>query len=132
MKKLPTIAVQILMIWVSSCQIAEEDLFGRYTPNGYKNKLDTLEIKPRGIYGRTILDKHGKLVLDMQGKWEFSNDIDLVLKSFFLNLDDDLVRFPEIASDTDYQITTPIRSMGSSIGFCVGRLPDENCYQKIA
>lgn len=69
----------------------------------------------------------------MNGKWkllEQANRIQLI--GWYVNLDDDLVKFPELVNDTNMIINTTLENEYGIVQFCgVGHHPEENCYQKI-
>lgn len=130
MKKL-----NILLLWLLFCScdehFTEKELYGYYAPVGYKNNFDTIELKPKGVYYRKVYDKNNKLLLDTKGRWQFENNHSLKIDSFYLNLDNDLVRFPYLIKDIDMGITTYFDLKNGVIQFCVGYHQGENCYQKL-
>lgn len=118
-----------------SCGYTEKELIGVYAPTDYKNTFDTIQLKEHNKYHRKVYDKNKKLVLEMNGKWELDGSY-IKFKSFYLNLDDDLVNFPESVRDTTGGWGGNVeRRKGGTIEFCVGHLsaslPDQNCYQKL-
>lgn len=128
------------LIWLftlallSSCDehFEEKEMYGYYTPIDYKNNFDTLQLQPEGLYYRKVYDRNKKLLLEMNGKWKFENNHTLKLETFYHNLDDDLVKFPESVKDTTSGVTTSFESRNNTIQFCVGYYNDEkNCYGKV-
>ena len=118
---------------LSSCfKVKEEkDLYGYYTPLDYENSFDTILLKPQFIYNRKVYDKERNIVLDMNGKWYLQKNNQIKFNSFYLNLDDDLIKFPESTKDTSMEVITDMERRGDGIEFCVGYYPNQNCYQKI-
>ena len=114
----------------------EQEILGTYTAVHYKNCFDTIQIKNNGIYHRKVYDVKKHLVLDMNGKWKFYNNkkSQIQFHSFFLNLDRNLVKFPELVEDTLGGGSFNIERNKGKIEFCVGYysedLPNQNCYKK--
>ena len=108
-----------------------DDFYGTYVPIGYKNTLDSIELKPQEIYHRKVYNKTGKKVLDMNGKWVLKSDNEVQFYSFFLNLDRDVSQFPELLKDTSGGVSTIFQSKDKTIQFCIGYYPDSNCYKRI-
>ena len=122
------------LLLFSSCveHFEENELYGYYTPVGYSNNFDTLQLKPQALYHRKVYDAKRRLLLERDGKWEFIGGNGLALSGFYLNADDDLLKFPELAKDTVGGINTFFETHNGKIEFCgVGHYPDKNCYQKI-
>ena len=67
----------------------------------------------------------------MKGNWALEECNGLMLQSFFLNADNDLVEFPERAKDTSMSLYTNFEIQGGMIQFCTGSSDDDACYQKI-
>ncbi len=130
MKKIYTL---ISITFLVSCIkfFNSSEVIGTYTPVNYENNYDTLELKQNGIFHRKVYDINKKLLLEMNGKWHLETGRNLNLEGFYLNLDDDLVKFPEIVKDTSVLLETTIDIHDGRMQFCVGYLLDENCYQKI-
>lgn len=114
-----------------------EETIGTYTPVGYRYTFDTIQLKSDGIYHRKIYDKTKKLVMEMDGQWSFydTDNNAIQFRSYFLNLDRDLTRFPELLEDTTGGWVGDLQNNAGTIEFCVGYfsadLPDQNCYRKI-
>lgn len=124
----------ILLLLYSSCkeQFKEKEVYGYYTPIDYRNNFDTLQLQPQGIYYRKVYDKNKRLLLTMNGKWKLESGHRIIVSSFYLNLDDDLVKFPHLVKDTATEINTYFETYDGKIQFCgVGHSPHENCYKKI-
>ncbi len=114
----------------------EKEVYGYYTPVDYKNNFDTIQLQPQGIYQRKVYDKNKKLLLEMKGEWKLVNqNSQIQMRPFYLNLDDDLVKFPDNVKDTSMAVIESLEISNGKIQFCVGYysadLPNQNCYQKI-
>lgn len=109
----------------------ENELYGFYAPVGYKNNFDTIELKPKGVYHRKVYDKNNKLVLEMNGRWKFENNHIVHFEPFYLNLDDDLIKFPNVTKDTSGGWRGSFKTHKGKIQFCVGYHQGENCYCKV-
>lgn len=102
----------ILLPLLFSCQnISSEDMYGKYSPISYKNTYDTLTIHRDGVYNRVIYNREGKKLLDYDSKYKIDNQ-SITLSKFYLNLDKDLIAFPEDVEDTN---TTYITSFKKKI-----------------
>ncbi|PQL94855.1 hypothetical protein [Apibacter adventoris] len=116
-----------------SC-ISDRDVEGVYVPVDYKNNFDTICIKMNGIYDRKVYNKNGKLLLKMKGEWQRSNDA-IRFQSFYLNLDDDLEKYPKLVQDTMGNWGGYLGYNNGNLEFCIGHLsaslPNQNCYRKI-
>jgi len=123
----------ILLLFTSCVEHFEEkEVYGYYTPVDYKNNFDTLQLQPEGVYHRKVYDINRKLLLEMNGKWKLENNYRIILSGFYLNLDDDLVKFPHLVKDTGMEVSTYFETHNGKIEFCgVGHHPDENCYRKV-
>ena len=107
-----------------------ESLSGTYVPDGFRNNYDTITLKPDGSYRRIVCDSSRKLIRSIQGTWTVDGGM-LSIEHFYLNLDDDLTRFPESAMDDSTHIKRVFDDRDGRPGFCVGYLPGENCYWRI-
>ncbi len=68
----------------------------------------------------------------MEGKWKLVNqNSQIQIEPFYLNLDDDLIKFPDNVRDTSMVIIKNLETRTGSIQFCVGYYEGENCYRKI-
>jgi len=117
----------------SSCDnsYTEKELYGSYVPINYKNTTDTIVLRPGEIYQRKVYDKNKNLVLEMDGKWRLEKSTIIHFDSYFLNLDRDIAKFPELLQDTSGGGGGTIETRNGAIQFCVGYHENENCYQKI-
>jgi len=123
-----------ILLLFSSCveHFEEKEVYGYYTPVDYKNNFDTIQLEPHGIYHRKVYDKNRKLLLEMNGRWNLTEQQSKIqIDGFYMNLDDDLVKFPELAKDTNMVVISVLNTHNGVIQFCAGHYPDENCYQKI-
>ena len=88
------------------------------------------------MYHRKVYDVKKHLVLDMNGKWNFYNNkkSQIQFHNFYLNLEDDLVKFPKLVEDTLGGGSFNMVWSKGKIEFCVGYysadLPNQNCYKK--
>jgi hypothetical protein len=128
----------ILLFFLYSClsSFNEQDILGKYSPINYYNNFDTIIIAKNNKYYRKVYDINKKLVLDMSGEWYFTNDNkNIQFWSFYLNLDDDLVKFPESVKDTLGGSQVVIEKFNGNIKFCFGYfaqdLENQNCYEKL-
>ncbi len=123
----------IILTLLFSCteHFEEKELYGYYSPVDYKNTFDTLHLQPKGIYYRKVYDGNKKLLLNTNGKWNVEKDGKVKLNGFFLNLDNDLVKYPETVNDDGMELLTNFETNSSVIQFCCGYKQGENCYQKI-
>lgn len=125
-----------MSLLLSSCadHFTEEELIGIYTPVDYKHCFDTIQLMKGGIYHRKVYDLDQKLLLDMDGKWNFENRKNnrINIGSYFHNLDRDLIKFPELVEDTIGGWSHMIERRKGGIEFCVGYLLYQNCYQKLS
>lgn len=123
----------IATLYFSSCdnRYTEKELYGTYVPINYKNTFDTVQLEPRNIYHRKIYDKNNKLVLEMNSTWRIEKNTIIHFDSYFLNLDRDVSKFPELLQDTSGGGGGLIETRKGVIGFCVGYHENENCYKKI-
>ena len=130
MKKLIRLLALVLL---SSCDehFKEKQLYGTYAPLNYKNTFDTIQLNSHGEYHRWIYDVNNKLALKVAGKWRLEKNTILHFDSYFLNLDRDVAKFPELLQDTLGGGGGLIETHNGTIQFCVGYYDGENCYQKI-
>jgi hypothetical protein len=125
------VIVCILLICFSSCDehFEKSDLYGCYTPIGYKNNFDTIIFKAKNKFRRRVYDKNKKLILDQKGTWVLKDKQPLLIETFYRNLDDDLVHFPE-KIDTNFSLSTYFETVDGKIQFDFGNFIGENCFQK--
>ncbi len=122
--------LSFFFLMLVSCSLKRSDIVGMYSAVSYLNTYDTILIKKGGDYERKVYDKSKNLALKMNGKWEYENGA-LVMHSFFLNLDRDIVAFPELLADTSMSMEVQIERNGGQFKFCTGYLNNQNCYQKV-
>ena len=124
----------IVLAMLSSCvqHFDEKELYGKYVAVNYKNTFDTIQLMPQGSYYRHVYDRNKKLVLETEGKWKLEEQkTKLKFIHFYLNLDDDLIKFPESVKDTSTEVITTLETQKGTVIFCVGYYRGENCYEKI-
>jgi len=125
----------LIGLLLGSCSYTEKELIGAYSPTEYKNTFDTIQLKKNNEYHRKVYDINKKLVLEIDGKWSIEEDVIEFKSPYFLNLDRDLVQFPELLQDTKSNGIGYIYSNNGTIEFCVGHLsaslPNQNCYHKL-
>jgi len=122
-----------ICLFIISCDehFNTNELYGTYASVNYKNTYDTIKLKRNSLYHRNVRDKNNKLVLEMDGKWEIEKDGIIRFHSFFFNLDKDIIKFPQLLSDTLNDGGGWIETKSGNIQFCVGYQIGENCYRKI-
>lgn len=123
----------VAILCFSSCDnsYTEKELCGTYVPIDYKNTFDTIQLKHQSIYHRKVYDKNKKLVLEMNGTWSLEKNTIVHFDPYFLNLDRDISKFPELLQDTSGGGGGLIEIRKGVIEFCVGYHENENCYKKI-
>lgn len=121
----------LLLLTACDFHFTENNLYGSYIPINYKNTYDTICIKPQKLYNRKVYDKNNNLVLNMQGRWELGENGTIRFHSFFLNLDRDVSKYPELLKDTLSDGGGWISKKDGIIQFCVGYNTGENCYKKV-
>jgi len=112
--------------------VDEKEALGTYVAQSHVNTIDTIYLEPAGTYKRRVYASDGELALSMHGKWKLSGSREISFDGFFLNLDRDLLKYPELVMDTDRVESSILESSGGSLKFCVGYLEGQNCYQKVA
>jgi len=124
----------LLLIAINSCtdNFTEKEVIGYYVPIGYKNTFDTIQLMQGEKYHRKVYDKNKKLVLDMIGNYKLlDNGSKIDFHSYFLNLDRDLEKFPELVKDTNFGAELSLERIKNTIQFCTGYEIYSNCYQKL-
>lgn len=121
------------IIFFVSCveRFEENEIYGKYSPIGYKNTYDTIEIKANGIYYRKIYNNEKSLVQNINSKWRIENKNQIQFDAFFINLDRDISKFPDLLNDTLNNWGAILETTNNKINFCIGFFDKENCYQKI-
>lgn len=102
--KVIIISFFILLFYSCSDTINKNELIGRYTPICFKNNYDTLTLINSYSYHRKVYDKNKKLVLNMMGNWSFKSPDIITFENYYPNVDDDLIKFPKNATDTNRRI----------------------------
>jgi hypothetical protein len=131
MKKCIILVIVILHIISCDLFLKEKEIYGYYTGLNYKNTYDTIHLCSGGVYYRRVYDKNKKLALEMKGAWTFDKWGSIQLKKFYVNFDDDLVKFPNLATDTMTLLNISIEKAGNKIKFCTGYYEEQYCYQRI-
>ncbi len=108
----------------------ESEVVGVYVAHNYTNCDDTISLHPGGVYERRVYASNGTAVLRMRGKWELVDGLSVQFHSFFLDLDRDLLQWPELALDTEMVARVPLESVDGALGFCTGPYEGTNCYRK--
>lgn len=122
----------LAILMLTAClRVDEGEAVGAYVAQGYLNTIDTIYLEPAGIYERRVYTTNGSCVLSMRSKWKLTGDREIAFDAFFLNLDRDLLKFPELTADTLGGMHSILESKGSSLVFCVGYLENQNCYRKV-
>ena len=127
------ISILFFITFLISCDdyFEEKEIYGIYTPIDYKNNYDTLQLKPNGLYSRKVYDKNNRLMLEMNGKWGLvGSNSQINFNNFYLNLDHDLLEYPEQVNDTLWAIVSVLDIKNKTIHFCIGMEIDSCCYQK--
>jgi hypothetical protein len=135
MKKLLLTFIFPFSIFSCTKSFVEKDVVGVYTPVEYKNCYDTIQLLQGGVYFRKVYDTNKKILLNIKSKYELRNEgSQIFFHSYFLNLDRDLVKFPELVNDTLGVALLNLEKNKGKIGFCTGyysaSLPNQNCFQK--
>lgn len=122
---------------IYSCinSFTEKDVIGVYTPLEYENCYDTIQLLEGGLYYRKVYDLNKKLLLNIKSRYELREEgSQIFFHSYFLNLDRDLVKFPELVNDTLGGSLLNLEKNKGKIRFCAGyysaSLPNQNCFQK--
>jgi len=124
--------VCVCLLQVSCVEhVKESQVYGYYTPLGYRNTFDTIHLMSNSVYHRKVYDQNNKLVLEMDGRWNLERASSVHFVPFYLNLDDDLVQFPHSVDDTSGGWGGSLKTINGKIRFCVGHYVDSNCYQKL-
>ncbi len=119
-----------LFLFIISCQgIDQNEVYGKYSPVSYKNTFDTLIIKKEGKYRRVVYDKKKTKLLDYESAYKLDGNA-INFDSFYFNLDQDLVAFPNDVKDVDMTFTTYFEEIDGNVGFCFGYHEGENYYKK--
>jgi len=126
-------SVLIVLFCVSCLEYySKEKIIGTYTAKYFKNNYDTIEIKSNGRYYRRVYDKNHKLLLNANSTWELRNlDYQIYFSNFYLNSDDDLLKFPEDVVDTTGELQVSLQTKSGIIYFSTGVYENEDCYYKI-
>jgi hypothetical protein len=125
-------SVLIVLFCVSCLEYySKEKIIGTYTAKYFKNNYDTIEIKPNGRYYRRVYDKNKKLLLNTNSTWELQNlDHQIYFFDFYLNFDDDLLKFPDNVKDIG-GLQVSLHTKSGTIYFWTGYYENDYCYYKI-
>ncbi|MES2389090.1 MAG: hypothetical protein V4543_13900 [Bacteroidota bacterium] len=128
-----SLAFALLICFACTKQFEESELYGVYVPVGYKNNYDTIVLLKNGQYNRKVYDKKNRLLLNMRGQWDLKNGKEIALHSFYLNTDDDLVKFPYLVNDTTGGTGDYLHITNDKTEFCTNYFEnDKNCYCKVS
>ena len=127
----------LLLSVLFSCSesFTEKEVLGTYTPIGYEKCYDTIILQNNERYERRVYDLNKKMLLSLESKYELrENGSQIYFHSYFMNLDSDLVKFPELVSDTLGGALLNLEMNNGKLEFCTGyysaSLSNQNCYQK--
>ncbi|MGN7784737.1 hypothetical protein ACTJIJ_09430 [Niabella sp. 22666] len=120
----------LLLSILVACKESPKSYIGTYTAVNYTNTKDTIYILKENVYVRKVYDRSGHLALSMKSSWEIAND-GITFHSFFLNLDKDIIQYPELLSDTGMDMNVFVEKKLSKTQFCTGYLDNQNCYLKL-
>lgn len=129
--KITSLMIIVLTFLVSCQTVNENDIYGKYSPISYHNTYDTLSINQNNTYSRKVYDKRKKLLLNYSAKFVLLNTSSIKFEDFYLNLDRDLIIFPNDVEDTDLTYTTNFDKSDNEIRLCFGYHEGENCYKKV-
>lgn len=125
----------MILLFISCRSYSEKDLIGVYTPVNYRNTFDTIHLKKNNKYYRTVYNKSKERVIEIRGEWSVREDVIEFKSLYFLNLDRDLVMYPELLQDTESNGLGYIWKKVGVFEFCVGYfgvdLPNQNCYRRL-
>ncbi len=119
-----------LCILIGCKESPQESYMGTYAAVSYTNTKDTIYILSQDVYVRKVYDRNGQLALNMKSSWEVTSD-GINFHSFFLNLDRDIIQYPELLFDTVMDMNVSVKKNILKIRFCTGYLENQNCYVKL-
>lgn len=133
MIKVITILVAFLTVLSCNESINKDEITGVYVPIDFKNTNDTIWLNSNFIYYRKVYDKNNKLVLSTRSKYSILKDNIVQFYSFFTNMDQDLVRFPELLKDTLGGWQCRLEIINRRLQFCVDMEAESRkyCYKKL-
>lgn len=114
-----------------ACEYYKKEIVGVYNLENLKLSHDTIILKENNIYDRMVYDLNGVQLLKYSSKWKFQKPNRIILTDFYLNLDDDLNKFPELLKDRDMEINTFIETIDGRNGFNVGYYENQFNYLKV-
>jgi hypothetical protein len=129
-----TILVSLVFI---SCaeRFSKEEVLGTYTAEEYTHSFDTIVLQRNNRYHRKVYNIEKELLLDMEATYEFDGNNRIDLSSFYVNLDDNLIKFPNQVSDTTSLTSIILKEHNGTIAFCLGSIFGKRefdyCYNKI-
>jgi hypothetical protein len=131
--KVPSIIFISGLALIVSCKgISREDLTGTYVSAGYTHTSDTITLLPNGSISRRIKSKHDSKFWSMTGQWSLGRDGFIAFRSFFVNLDANLGKFPEQIADSLGGWAGRPEWLGNQLRFCIGHYDGQYCYEKIS
>lgn len=125
-----SLLITIFMLTMCSSYQSEDNLIGKYANLSNTNTYDTILLLKGGRYERHIYDKSNNFIKKFEGSWTFNSERKIVFADFFMNLDRDLVKFPELLNEPYGHFETSIDRNSQGLYFCTG-YEDDYCYQKL-
>lgn len=127
----------ILGLIFTSCSrsFSQDEIIGAYVAEEYIHSFDTIYLKNNNLYQRKVYNKKKELLLDMEATYEFDNSNRIDLSSFYVNLDNNLIEFPNEVNDTTSLTSLVLKINKDRIVFCLGGIfgngEYDKCYEKI-
>ena len=120
------------LVMASCGLVLDSEVPGVYVPVDFKNTYDTIWVFGNGSYRyrRKVYNKNGKLVLDVEHSYRMALG-GIGFDTFFLNLDRDLVKFPELIDDFFDYAEFALEKKKGIVQFCTGYDDGEGCYIKL-
>lgn len=132
-----SIATILISLVFISCakRFSKEEILGTYIAEGYTHSFDTIVLQQNNRYHRKVYNVEKELLLDMEATYEFDGNNRIDLSSFYVNLDDNLIKFPNQVSDTTSLTSIILKEHNGKIVFCLGSIFGKSefdyCYNKI-
>lgn len=126
-----SLLIIIFMLTMCSSYQSEDNLIGKYASLSNTNTYDTISLLRERRYERHIYGKSNNFIKKFEGSWSFNSEGKIVFADFFMNLDRDLVKFPELLNETYGHFEISINKNSQGLYFCTG-YEDDYCYQKVS